>query len=316
MIGPVHKSRYVPSLKALPRSVQEPVAPTRRKTVLSPRRCHRLHPRLGRRPQSSPRDDPASGLRGRRSQRPSNPSRSVPRRPRRRMRMVAMRCRCRVPGQSQLREDAPVRADVARDERREGRTRCRRPSGCVTVPSFSACVSSGKTTSEIAVVAFSKVEKVTMWSAAARADFQASVSGKSLSGSTPKSSERLDLAGHQAGADLLGAPAHGRLGQPRPGVGEAAGLAQAAGVGELRHFQQARRPPCRRTRARRRRRAGPRPHPAPDRSARPRRSRPCRRHAGPRRPPPDPPPNAPPALSVRRRTGSGRSGRGARRPAR
>ncbi len=60
------------------------------------------------------------------------------------------------------------------------------------MPSFSAWVSSGKTTSAIAVVTFSKVEKATMWSAAARADFQASVSGKSRRGSTPKSSRAFN----------------------------------------------------------------------------------------------------------------------------
>ena len=42
-----------------------------------------------------------------------------------------------------------------------GRTRCRRPSGWVTVPSFSAWVSSGKRTSALAAVAVAKVEKET-----------------------------------------------------------------------------------------------------------------------------------------------------------
>ena len=68
----------------------------------------------------------------------------------------------------------------------EGRTRWRRPSGWVTVPSFSAWVSSGKTTSALAVVAFSNIEKETTKSAAVRAASQAGVSGKSRRGSTPK----------------------------------------------------------------------------------------------------------------------------------
>ena len=67
-----------------------------------------------------------------------------------------------------------------------GRTRCRRPSGWVTVPSFSAWVSSGRTTSALAVVAFSCMEKTTRWSAAVSAASQAGVSGKSRRGSTPK----------------------------------------------------------------------------------------------------------------------------------
>ena len=107
--------------------------------------------------------------------------------------------------------------------------------------------------------------------------FQASVSGKSRSGSTPKRSSDLELAGLERRADLLGrlaAPRRSRLRRrPGPGVGEAAGLAQAAGVGRARGLRAGPSRPCRRGRARRRGRAGRPSAPRPrGRSARPRRS--------------------------------------------
>ena len=152
-----------------------------------------------------------------------------------------------------------------------GRTRCRRPSGWVTVPSFSAWVSSGKTTSAFAVVAFSKVEKTTRWSAAVRARSQAAVSGKSRRGSTPKRIRDLSSPDSRAARISSVSLPGAACAEARAGVGEAAGLAQAAGVGWRRGSQAGRCRPCRRGRARRRRRAGRPSTPRPrGRSARPR----------------------------------------------
>ncbi len=124
--------------------------------------------------------------------------------------------------------------------RREGRTRWRRPSGWVTVPSFSAWVSSGKTTSAFAVVAFSSIEKVTTKSAAVSASSQAGVSGKSRSGSTPNRIRPLSSPDSSAAriSSVSTCPAAVSA-ETGAGVGEAAGLAQAAGVGDVRDFQQA-----------------------------------------------------------------------------
>ena len=156
----------------------------------------------------------------------------------------------------------------------EGRTRWRRPSGWVTVPSFSAWVSSGKTTSALAVVAFSCIEKQTTKSAAVRAASQAGVSGKSRSGSTPKRIRPFSSPDYQRGADLLGrlpderrssaeiGPARGR-GRRRGGSRPRAGR----GRWRCRGFRAGRRRRCRPCRVRRRGRAG-RSAPSPSRAIR------------------------------------------------
>ena len=67
-----------------------------------------------------------------------------------------------------------------------GRTRWRRPSGWVTVPSFSAWVSSGKTTSALAVVAFRAWRRRRRGRRRRGRSSRPRVSGKSRRGSTPK----------------------------------------------------------------------------------------------------------------------------------
>ena len=130
----------------------------------------------------------------------------------------------------------------------EGRTRWRRPSGWVTVPSFSAWVSSGKRTSALALVAFSCIEKQTTKSAAVIAASQALVSGKSRSGSTPKRIRPLSSPDSSAARiSSVGLPTRGAFpaaemlsfAEARAGVGQAAGLAQAAGVGGVGDFEEA-----------------------------------------------------------------------------
>ncbi len=130
-----------------------------------------------------------------------------------------------------------------------GRTRCRRPSGCVTVPSFSAWVSSGKTTSALAVVAFSKVEKTTRCFVARQGSVPSLGVREVAEGVDAEEDQRLELAGLEqrdrpvsmprARSRLARSPAASSLPpQSRAGVGKAAGLAQAAGVGEVGNLQQ------------------------------------------------------------------------------
>src|SRR6202012_2018546 len=126
-----------------------------------------------------------------------------------------------------------------------GRTRWRRPSGWVTVPSFSAWVSSGKRTSALAAVAVAKVEKATTKLAASSACVQALVSPKSRRGSTPTRitpSSSPSVSAWRISSTPR--PWTARAARPGPasgaGVGEAPRLAEAAGVGRLGDLQQAR----------------------------------------------------------------------------
>ena len=231
------------------------------------------------------------------------------------MRRAGTRRRCRVPVPGQAQRGRPSWGGCRRGEPAEGRTRCRRPSGWVTVPSFSACVSSGKTTSEIAVVAFSKVREgddvvggresrfpcVGVREVPERVDSEEDAATSISPAIRPA---RISSVPCPSAASVRPGPASGR--QPasrRPRALASSGTSSRPApslAGELR--------------ARRRGRAAPRAPPARARSARPRRSRPCRRHVEPRRPPPGPPPNAPPALSVRRRAHQRSLGCVVRRP--
>ena len=122
------------------------------------------------------------------------------------------------------------------------RSRCRRPSGCTVVPSFSACDSAGKMTVACSAQALGQHRGVgdDEGSGVHRPLPQAAV-GLVADGVGPEQVQGGDLAVGGGRADLRGAAARGVSGGVAgTGVGDGAGLAQPAAVGAGGQRQHAR----------------------------------------------------------------------------
>ncbi len=137
-------------------------------------------------------------------------------------RLRAPRSRSRSPsrgrGGRRARQATASRGGCRRGGGRSGRTRWTRPSGWVTVPSFSAWDSAGRKTSAWPPDAFPNIPTSSTKSAAPRAVFQRSGSGSSRIGSTSQRITASSSSGLQRVADLRSrsCPLPSRRGRGRP----------------------------------------------------------------------------------------------------